>query len=104
MALFLFHGLGENPIPSQLVIWQQIQARLPELIRQARASIPTPETRDDPMRQFSRDEAQLKEIRIEHDGSIELFFSPTISDHEGYPLCPVATFKDWKIIESCWTP
>ena len=101
---FLLRGRSSHPTPSQLSKWREVEARLPELTKQAIASIPIPPARDDPKRQFSRDAAELCELRLEQDGSIELFFHPTIPNHEDYGLTPVVIFNDWKIVESYWTP
>jgi hypothetical protein len=101
---FLLRGRSKHPTPSQLSQWREVEARLPELTERAIESIPKPQARDDPKRQFSRDTAELCELRLEQDGSIELFFLPTIPDHEEYPLSPVVMFKDWKIVASYWTP
>lgn len=101
---FLLRGRSKHPTPSQLSTWREVELRLPELTAQAIASIPIPQEHDDPKHMFSRDTAKLCELRIEQDGSIELLFEPTIPDHEEYLLGPVVIFKDWKIVESYWTP
>jgi hypothetical protein len=100
---FLLRGRSRHPTPEQLALWREAQQRLPELIEQAIASIPPPPPGGDPLFTFDRTKCELDELRLEQDGSMAFFFTPTIV-LDGYQLCPLVIFKGWQITESYWAP
>ena len=75
---FLLRGRSKHPTPSQISLWREVEARLPEMVKQAIASVPDPPAGSDPTVKFERDTSELWELRLEQDGSIEFFLSPSI--------------------------
>lgn len=95
-------GRSKRPTPEQVALWQQAQERLPQLIREANASIPEPSFKNFTPAVIKRDGLELSEIRFERDGTVELFLDFNITDSAGNDLYPQIIFRDWQIVSSEW--
>jgi hypothetical protein len=80
----------------------EVRARLPDLFRQAIESIPDLPADLRPETPFDREALDLQEIRLEANGAVEFFFSPTliVEDQE---VSPLVVFHHWRIVEATWT-
>lgn len=97
-------GAPRSPVPPtsrQLALWDEIRKRLPELVKEAIASIPEPPADDLKIAPFHRSELRLKDISIELDNSFSFFFNPKrlIDECDAEPMID---FHNWKIVESYW--
>ncbi len=95
-------GRSERPTSEQAVLWHQVQERMLLLMREANASIPDPPVTNFTPAVIKRDGIELSEVRFESDGTVQFFLNLTITDSNGYDLCPQIVFRDWQIIDSGW--
>jgi hypothetical protein len=97
--LLLVRGRGRSPSDEQINLWEEIEARLPELTGAAVAVIGEPPVK--PRRAtFSRAALVLVEVRMELHGSIEFYFSSPIEDE--IDMGPMVAFSGWTATRAAW--
>ncbi len=101
----LLCGRGRRPTDEQIALFQQIDARLPELTASAIAAVDPPPIK--PRRvwfkrppEFTRDELVLREVRIEEDLTFELYFDTPTGDR--IHMWPVVEFRGWLVTGADW--
>jgi hypothetical protein len=97
--LFILSGRGRSPSDDQLELWNEIEARLPELIGAAVEAVGEPPLT--PRRaKFSKTDLVLTEVRMEPDRSFAFFFGSPVEDELG--MGPTVTFSGWAITAAEW--
>jgi hypothetical protein len=82
--------------------WAELQNRLEALIREAANRIPNPPEADDNGRVFRSSDLLVREIRLESEREIVLFFEPGLSIM-GCDICPTVEIENWEIVDAYWT-
>ncbi len=101
----LLCGRGRKPTAEQIALFHQIDACLAELTATAIAAIGPPPIKSKrnwfkPVPEFAHSELCVDEIRIEEDGTFELFFYTPTGDR--IDMWPMVTFSNWQVIGSQW--
>jgi hypothetical protein len=101
----LVYGFGDGPSDADVVLWHELDERLPDLVTAAIASVPEPPVRPPwsllsrrPV--FSRDEHVLADVCLEGDGTFTLSFDSAYGDR--IHLWPAVEFRDWTVSRSEW--
>ncbi len=88
---FRLVGRSRRPSELQAQLWRSIEARLEELVSKGVVVIQAPRGMP-PGGRFSREDISLREVRMESNGAVEVFFDWPRGD-ELY-MWPVVTFMD----------
>lgn len=97
---FRVTGRSLHPTDVQIRLWKEIDLRLPQLTSAAMESINAPSIEPLP-REFSREEVDLSEVRMEENGDVELFFGSPLGDE--IDAWPCVIIRDWTVARSHWT-
>jgi hypothetical protein len=97
---FLLLGRGRRPTLAQIELWRETERRLDVLLRECIRAIPPPPDRAD---LFDPTALYLTQIRLERDGSVQVFMNENDLDPE-IPLAPQVVFIDWTVSCARWVP
>jgi hypothetical protein len=97
--LFILSGRGRSPSDDQLELWDEIEVRLPELIRAAVEAVADPPVAPRRAR-FSKAELVIAEVRMELDGAFAFFFGSPVEDE--VEMGPMVTFSGWAVTAAEW--
>jgi hypothetical protein len=97
---FVLLGRGHRPTLAQIELWQEIERRLDSLLAESiRAVLPPPDRAD----LFDPTVLRLAQIRLERDGSVQVFLSAKDVD-DAIGLAPQIIFRDWTLNCARWVP
>lgn len=97
---FVLLGRGRRPTLAQIKLWQETERRLDSLLAESVRAIPPPPDSAD---LFDPTVLSLAQIRLERDGTVQVFLSAKDVD-EAIGLAPQIIFGDWTLNCARWVP
>ena len=97
---FVLLGRGRRPTLAQIELWLEIERRLDSLLAESIRAVPPPPDRAD---LYYPTILRLAQIRLERDGSVQVFLSAKDVD-DAIGLAPQIIFRDWTLNCARWVP
>ncbi len=95
---FVLLGRGRRPTLAQTELWRETERRLDQLLQESVQALPPPPDRAE---LFDPATLYLTQIRLEHDGSVQVFMNAPEVDAE-IGLAPQVIFRDWAVSCARW--